>query len=87
MADIRTELTYFERVADGKQFPLKAYTNGSSTLSIVDSFLIYARSIQNKLSVTFRSWIQLNSYCGIKGSARQVRITQKQGLDLIEDGR
>lgn len=41
--DIWHELTYIERVTDGKQFPLKAHANGSSQVPKKDSFLIYPR--------------------------------------------
>ncbi|CAF1307818.1 unnamed protein product [Rotaria magnacalcarata] len=42
-SDAWHELSTIERVTDGKKFPLKAHSNGSSTLPKKDSFLIYPR--------------------------------------------
>ena len=42
-ADMWSELTYVERVTDGKKFPLKHYPNGSHHEPKHDSLLIYPR--------------------------------------------
>lgn len=42
-ADAWKELTFIERITDGKKFPLINHANGSSTLPKKDSFLIYPR--------------------------------------------
>ena len=43
-ADMWSELTYVERVTDGKRFPLKCYPNGSHHEPKHDSLLIYPRN-------------------------------------------
>ena len=43
-ADMWTQLTYVERVTDGKQFPIKMHPNGSTEPPKIDSLLIYERN-------------------------------------------
>ncbi|UJR16808.1 hypothetical protein I4U23_003707 [Adineta vaga] len=95
-ADIWTQLTYVERITDGKQFPLKPYPNGSPTKPKIDSFLIYSISEEQPVGHIavicdvgpnyIRIAEQNNKFHYWNGEyAREILMIEKDGLYYLED--